>query len=222
MIAETWEALQSGSLADLNEQYPILRGIVDKQRGRIKPTFNKQFASILIDHIMRTAIPRVKDRMATYLREHPDPADHHPLKERLASEKTILDDDPVFLFLRKMQKRYIIHSYEISRENQKGKYVLQKLLKAYLGYPLQLPDNVLIWYSELCSISAVREAIPSSPDDRPNIRYINEETFADLRVQISKDVLFFRAVCDYISTMTDRYAVTEYQRLFGTSFGETS
>ena len=222
MIAETCDALQGGELAFLKQHYPILNRIVDERGGRINKTYYKQFTSILIGHIILTSVSMVKERMAKYLHEYPNPADHHPLKERIASEKTILKDDPVFSFLRKMQERYLIHTYEISRENQKGRYVLRKLLKAYLGHPLQLPDDVLIWYSERCSISAVQKAIPSLPQGHSNIRYIDETTFRTLKEKISKDELFFRAICDYISTMTDRYAVTEYQRLYGTSFGETS
>ena len=222
MIAATCDALKDGDLAFLKEHYPILNDIVDERGGRINQEFSKQFTSILIGYIISTSVTRVRGRMADYLRRYPNPADHHPLRERIASEKTILDGDPVFSFLREMQSRYIIHAYEISRENQKGRYVLRKLLKAYLGHPLQLPDTVLNWYTERCTIGAVQKALPPLPYGRPNVRYIDQNVFETLRDRISKDELFFRAICDYISTMTDRFAVSEYQKLYGTSFGETS
>ena len=222
MIAETYEALQEGGLEFLKKGYPDLNKIVDERGRRIIPKYNKQFTSILIGHIILTSIARIKECMNNFILEFPDPRDQFPLKKLIVSEETIIRDDSVFRFLRKMQKRYLIHAYEISRENQKGRHVLGKLLEAYVKNPLQLPDSVLIWYSERCSIDEVREKIFSLPKDSQNIRYIDENKFDELKALILNDELFFRAICDYISTMTDRFAVTEYQKLYGTSFSETS
>lgn len=222
MSAETYEALQNGDLKFLKEGYPDLNKIIDERGRRIFPKYNKQFTSILIGYIIQTSIARIRESMDKYILKFPDRNDHFPLKEWIVSEETILKDDPVFSFLRKMQEQYIIHAYEISRENQKGRFVLDKLIEAYVENPLQLPDDVLIWYSERCQIRKVTKKIPLMPRGRPNIRYIDKIEFDTLNGLILKDELFLRAICDYISMMTDRFAVTEYQKLYGTSFGETS
>jgi dGTPase len=222
MSAETYEALQNGGLKFLKDDCQDLNKIIDEVGRRILPEYYKQFSSYLIGHIIKTSISKAREKMDEYILEYPDPSDHFPLKEWIVSEKTILGDDPVFSFLRKMQEQYIIHAYEISRENQKGRFVLEKLIEAYVENPLQLPDIVLIWYSKRCSIRKVRDKIPSMPRGSPNIRYIEKNKFLELKELISQDGLFLRAICDYISTMTDRFAITEYQKLYGTSFGETS
>lgn len=139
----------------------------------------------------------------------------YPIVEDLCSENAILSDNSVYNALKKIQDQYIINDYSIISENEKGKFVIRQLLKAYLSNPLQLPDSVLHYYSLKCENPSICEDLNLQNVLQKNIRYINNSGSEELRLKIVYDSLFLRVICDYISSMTDLFAVSEYQRLYG-------
>ena len=227
VIDAAWQALNGdasspGELSFLKGRYPHLNEILDAEKRCINPKYYRELTSILIGYIILTSIEKVKEEMGKYLETHPDQSGLFPLEEGIVSEENIIKHDHVYAFLKDIQKRYIIHNYEIARENRKGEFVLKKLIQAYLGDPRQLPDPVLVYYSEHCTLDSVTRVIPEISGSPKNIRYLGEKEYESLKSTIIRDELFHRVICDYISTMTDRFAIAEYQKLYGTSFGETS
>jgi len=137
----------------------------------------------------------------------------HPITDDIATEK-ILNSHSFFNLLRDLQRTLIINNYTINRENGKANYILNKLFKAYMTNPKQLPDGVLKYYTETCSIKKLKEAACETNIKELNIRYIDENIFDEYLPQIQRDNNFIRYLCDYVALMTDLFAVSEFQKLY--------
>lgn len=109
----------------------------------------------------------------------------------------------------------IHHSRDVERMNAKGRYIIKKLFQAYYSNPQQLDDNTIIQYMKemhekhnFDSISQDME-IGAIRSDFETFR--NDKQLFDTRAQI----FLMRKICDWISGMTDRYAISEYKNLYG-------
>lgn len=110
----------------------------------------------------------------------------------------------------------IHHSRDVERMNAKGKYIIKKLFQAYYSNPQQLDDSTIIQYMkemhEKHNFDSIRQdmgigAIRSDFEkfrDQKNVKY-----------DIYAKILLMRKICDQISGMTDRYAISEYESLYG-------
>lgn len=106
----------------------------------------------------------------------------------------------------------IHHSREVERMNAKGKYIIRKLFQAYYSHPQQLPDRPIIQYmieiGELKNYKNISISIGS-------IREKFEIVISDKRFfSIDKRIQLMRVITDYISGMTDRYAIQEFRNLY--------
>ncbi|NLS95921.1 MAG: dNTP triphosphohydrolase [Planctomycetaceae bacterium] len=92
----------------------------------------------------------------------------------------------------------VIRSERVNRMDGKADYVLRHILQVYLTSPKQVHQSVLDQY--------VKQAHPENAD----IRGWKRKELA----QLQKDKDFVRAVVDYVSGMTDRFALQEYDQLY--------
>lgn len=99
----------------------------------------------------------------------------------------------------------------------KGNFIIRELFKAYLTNPQQLPDKTII-------------RLFDNLKDRTSINYLEQETAKDNLKKIGylRDKLqelhssndknykecLMRTICDYISGMTDTYALQLYSNLY--------
>jgi dGTPase len=140
------------------------------------------------------------------------------LNEEIATHNRILEHDKLYKRLKEIEDNLVINNYKIDRMNGKSRFVLRQIIKAYLTNPKQLPDHVLELYAEVCSVPTLKELIKhiNSNDSTPkNIRYLNKEIFEDNQKYIIRDKAFLRLLSDYIASMTDLYALQQYQKLYG-------
>ena len=134
---------------------------------------------------------------------------------------------------KKLQKTLmssILNSYHVQRMDGKANMIIRQLAKAFLTNPQQLDDETIcrlynIYRSENNQLS------PQSADFY-QLRKLTEDkvdkvTNSDKRIWL-KDTfngpqnlklkkLLVRSICDYISSMTDDFAMTEHARLYSTS-----
>lgn len=110
-------------------------------------------------------------------------------------------------------KEAIHHSRGVERMNEKGKYIIRKLFEAYCSHPQQLPDGPILHF-----------LTEFDPIQYPNIDEAKEKGIGkartDFDVIIKKtsmyaSCLLMRRICDHIACMTDHYAITEYNNLYG-------
>ena len=111
----------------------------------------------------------------------------------------------------------ILHSHKAQCMDGKGNFIIRELFKAYLTNPQQLPDKTII-------------RLFDNLKDRTSINYLEQETAKDNLKKIGylRDKLqelhssndknykecLMRTICDYISGMTDTYALQLYSNLY--------
>jgi len=115
--------------------------------------------------------------------------------------------------IKKMLKNLIINSRKAQLMDGKGTFVIRRLFEAYLSTPNQLPDNVILKWSIDYGLFDKNEKIT---------KYLIGELRSELenkRATKEEKVLttLCRNICDYISSMTDRYALKQYEKLYGSS-----
>lgn len=111
-------------------------------------------------------------------------------------------------------KASVHHSRNVERMNEKGKYIIRKLFEAYYAHPQQLPDGpILHLLTEI-----------DSPSLYSNIDEARKAGIGDARTKFDKVMknpsiytkcLLMRRICDHIASMTDNYAIKEYNNLYG-------
>ncbi len=103
------------------------------------------------------------------------------------------------------------HSRNVERMNEKGKYIIRKLFEAYYTHPQQLPDgpilHLLVDIGEYKTIDKVRKMGIGTA----RVRF--EEIMKNPNIHIQ--CVLMRRICDHIASMTDRYAIDEYNNLYG-------
>lgn len=120
----------------------------------------------------------------------------------------------------------IHHSPEVERMNAKGQYIIRKLFQAYATHPQQLPDISIVQfmvetheknnlsganYSDMASAYKLSSGkVRSDFDDFWNDKSENAESR-----NFAVRVCMMRKICDHIASMTDHYAVEEYEKLYG-------
>ena len=108
-------------------------------------------------------------------------------------------------------KKSIHHSRNVERMNSKGKYIIKKLFEAYYAHPQQLPDGPILHF-------LVENDIYKNIDDAKEVgigeaRVRFEEIMQN--PDVYSQVLLMRRICDHIASMTDHYAMEEYNNLYG-------
>jgi dGTPase len=189
----------------------------------IKPDHIKQFTSWIIGKIILDSVGEISKNMNQYMEKNSKErlvSDWYPLNEELATDK-VLNGNQIFRELIDIQKHFVINNQKIDRENGKSRFILRRILKAYLTNPRQLDDSVLKKYSKICEINGLKEEIEKMNVKTKNIRYLDSKIFETYKDEIIRDNHFQRILCDYISSMTDVFAVSEYQKLYsGDRIGE--
>lgn len=178
-----------------------------------------EFISWVTGYLISMSIRKIKENMDAYVKEKGKyNQKYFPLDKQLAGEDIILKGDRLFDILKYLQSTYIINNVRINRENGKADFILKSLIEAYINKPKQLPDSVLIRYSEICGLKEIRSELKKQKMDefdKPNIRYVYEKTWDNDTIQmIRHDPVFLRILWDYVASMTDQYALNEYKMLY--------
>lgn len=117
------------------------------------------------------------------------------------------------------------------RMDGKSNFLLRQITKAYVTNPQQLPDNTIFALFEnfrmrLDKAANNNEIITRLKDIKVEIKDFNEKEIGLLRVTLDKlhksgikeyNYALLRTICDHISGMTDKYAIEQYQALYGSS-----
>lgn len=90
----------------------------------------------------------------------------------------------------------IFRSEEVSISDEKSKYLIRQLFKAFYNHPFELPDYMLEKYFSV----------------KMGSREFNR---ADIDIKkLQEDRLFIRMIADHIGGMTDQYASRMYKKLY--------
>ncbi len=110
-------------------------------------------------------------------------------------------------------KKSVHHSRNVERMNAKGQYIIRKLFEAYHSHPQQLPDGPIL-----------HVLVDSHTEGYEFLDKAKEKGMGPIRVDFDRALnnpniffqcLLMRRICDHIASMTDRYAIEEYNNLYG-------
>ncbi|MBP3446414.1 MAG: dNTP triphosphohydrolase [Clostridia bacterium] len=108
-------------------------------------------------------------------------------------------------------KGSVHHSRNVERMNEKGKYIIRKLFEAYYAHPQQLPDgpilHLLVDIGKYPTIDTAKQV--GVGESRVFFNQIMENP------DIHMKCVLMRRICDHIASMTDHYAIEEYNNLYG-------
>lgn len=104
----------------------------------------------------------------------------------------------------------IHHSQTVERMNEKGRYIIRKLFQAYYAHPQQLPDGPIVHYLRECHEISNIDDMHYLGSGKIRLKF--EESLKD-RTTV-KNIILMRRICDYIASMTDRFAMEEYRHLY--------
>ena len=108
-------------------------------------------------------------------------------------------------------RSYAHHSKDVERMNAKGKYIIKKLFEAYNSHPQQLPDGIILHF--MVDIEKYQTIEKAKTEGMGIIRTAFDETMKNPKTIYRCQLM--RRICDHIAGMTDRYAIEEYNNLYG-------
>ena len=112
-------------------------------------------------------------------------------------------------------KESIHHSRNVERMNTKGRYVIRKLFEAYFSNPQLLSDNsirfLMSQISDATKISTLGERGIGAIRSEFNTIWKDNKKNASIYQQC----MLMRTICDHIASMTDHYAIEEFERFYG-------
>ncbi|KRU36860.1 deoxyguanosinetriphosphate triphosphohydrolase family protein [Clostridium sporogenes] len=138
-------------------------------------------------------------------------------------------------------KNRILNSYKAQSMDGKGDYIIRQTFKAYITNPQQLPDKtILALYETMLKEGIVEKSLLQEDEHETligNLRNELNKNHFNQKFKIEKDEMtneekkrynkensekykkykkcLLRVICDYISGMTDNYAMDQYRILYG-------
>lgn len=126
------------------------------------------------------------------------------------------NQDIVNSFKESMSKT-VLYTYDVQRSDSKGKYIIKNLFEAYYTNPQQLSDSVIrnlhkyyIHGDNAAYRTNIGELRSEVEDEIKKFR-----TYKSNYEDTEKDIFLMRTICDYIAGMTDNFAISEYEKLYG-------
>lgn len=109
----------------------------------------------------------------------------------------------------------VLYTHDVQRSDSKGKYIIKNLFEAYYTNPQQLPDTVI--RNTYRTFHKNEKSDIDYMGDIGEIRHKFESDITSYREsgQDTKDICLMRMICDYIAGMTDNFAISEYEKLYG-------
>lgn len=183
-----------------------------------------RISSIIVNYFIHDICEETQKNMEKY-NVNKFRSDGHKVNEKLVkfSDK----GDCLCKYLDNLITKKVINSREVTLFDQNGSSVVLALFKAYYKNPMLLHTGTLkrIWNeyrkNELETID-FKEGKPSIVKSSwkeittaPIPSNIEERT-PEQEVLLKKRCILVRAICDFISGMTDSYAMNEYGKIIGT------
>lgn len=113
----------------------------------------------------------------------------------------------------------VLYTYDVQRSDSKGKYIIKNLFEAYYTNPQQLPNSVMKNLFKTLTEEGyeIKISEPYYSADHSTLRQAIEIAIEEIKSKkdIKNDIFVMRVICDYIAGMTDKFAISEYEKLYG-------
>ena len=110
-------------------------------------------------------------------------------------------------------KESIHHSKNVERMNEKGKYIIRKLFEAYYTHPQQLPDGPIMHLMVDIGNGKYKKIDDAKKAGIGEVRVEFDQKIKNPTIYVQ--CMLMRRICDHIASMTDHYAIEEYNNLYG-------
>lgn len=114
--------------------------------------------------------------------------------------------------LQNFLKNRILNSFEVQRMDGKGSFIIRRLFKAYITNPKQLHDSTMHFAFSLFD-NGYKKWSEMTESDLGEMR--NAVDSASQKGNQKFMISLLRAICDHIAGMTDNFAISEYDKLYG-------
>lgn len=180
-----------------------------------------QISSIIVHHFIRDVCDATLDRMQKYNVERFN-SDNHCVQERLVWFTNAGED--LCKYLENIISKKVINSHEVTLFDQNGSHMVLALFRAYYKNPMLLHKGTLqrIWndyrQQELETIS-FEEGNPQLVKEEwrkittTSIPADETQRSSEEEILLTKRIILVRGICDFISGMTDSYAMNEYHKI---------
>lgn len=147
---------------------------------------------------------------------------YHKKEEILNNEKifNVVNFETDLIERDKMFQEYlynrILNSYTTQRMDGKASYIIRQLFKAYISNPQQLPNSTIDKLFQRLA-NKEYENIKEKSDSKTIMIGILRNKLEELHFRNTTEdykMLLLRVICDYISGMTDQYALDQYNQLY--------
>lgn len=113
----------------------------------------------------------------------------------------------------------ILNSHLAQSMDGKASYIIRNLLKAYMSNPKQLPDGTIdILYRNFYTDSDYKKIISGIKTQQEIIpvlrQHLNEMYYTDAG---KFKIVLIRTITDFIAGMTDKFAITQFELLYGSN-----
>jgi dGTPase len=215
------------------DYYSDIKTSVDKLQNEIEKNIISleyllpMLAGFIVDLYVHNCISFAAQTLDDYIRRYSieTSMDFYREKEKIFKENKFdekMPFDNAFgepdINLKKSLYNRIISSQKAKLMDGKGNYIIRKLFEAYLSTPNQLPDNVV---KSLFTDFGLLHREDGSHEDREKsakfeIGWLRDELEGKTTQKDEKLLSdLCRNICDYIASMTDRYALKQYEELYG-------
>jgi len=210
------------------------KNMVEKLEKNIKTEYHLPILSrLIVDFLAMNLINNTKENFKMLIDEYniKSNKDFYENKLKIFNGKNIFDivaynknfseQEDIF---EKYLKNRILNSFKAQSMDGKANYIIKRLFKAYLSNPQQLPDKTIISFYRNYNENYLDKAINR---DKKMGLYFSPTLVGDLREKLKGDhftncndnrykCTLLRTICDYVSGMTDNYALNQYELLYGT------
>lgn len=180
-----------------------------------------QISSIIVHHFIQDVCSATDKRMAAYDVEQFN-ANNHCIYQKLVWFSDSGAD--LCKYLENIISKKVINSHEVTMFDQNGSNIVFALFKAYYKNPMLLHKGTLqrIWneYREQgFEVISFKEGKPQLIKDEwhkittENIPANKDRRTKEHEVLLKKRIILVRGICDFISGMTDSYAINEYRKI---------
>ncbi|MCK4620589.1 MAG: dNTP triphosphohydrolase [Desulfuromonadales bacterium] len=188
------------------------------------PLFSSFIVDLLATHLIEGTCLKISDFLKKYKISSFNMMDL-PLRREIYNNSDHLnlvgfnkDFDKAEKKLQDFLSKRILNSYQAQRMDGRSQFIVRRLVKAYLANPQQMPDATIIkifekvykesYLAELKSRHKAKSELVGYLRSRLN-EYHKDLEDHDYRAKL------LRTVCDFISGMTDDYAMRQYHVLYG-------
>ena len=203
---------------------------IDKNDDEL--TILSTFSSVIIDELICKYINDLAERIDVVINEFGITDEKSFLEKKgeiydliCENHKSICDyfnellENKSLKILKMWISQMIINSEITQTMNGKAEYIITKLFEAYLRNPQQLPDKTVFTINKKCMEANIIELQPLK---YPKFKQNNGVARENLNVIINANNIVFktiimRVICDYIAGMTDDYAISQFNKLYGSN-----